>query len=75
MAAAELVSKPGARKSQVWKHFEFEGDTNGKPVNEDHPTSKKYSQTVATKGGNTSNLLLHLRNSHPKIYWRMTWVR
>ena len=35
MAAAEVVSKPGARKSHMWEHFGFEGDEKEKPVNED----------------------------------------
>ena len=35
MAAAELVSKPWARKSLVWEYFGFEGDEKAKPINED----------------------------------------
>ena len=71
MAAADLVSKPGARKSPVWEHFGFQADENGKPVDKDHPRCKLCSRAVATKGGNTSNLLSHLRNAHPAIFRRM----
>lgn len=70
MAATELVSKPGA-KSPVWEYFGFEADDKGKPVNEDRPFCKKCLRTVATKSGNTSNLLSHLRNAHPEVYKRM----
>ena len=71
MATAELVSKPGAKKSSVWEYFGFEADDEGKPVNEDRPICKKCSRTVATKSGNTSNLLSHLRNAHPEVYRRI----
>ena len=37
-------------------------------MNKDRPICKKCSRTVATKSGNTSNLLLHLRNARPEVY-------
>ena len=40
-------------------------------MDEDRPICKKCSGMVAMKGGNTSNLLSHLRNAHPEIYRRM----
>ena len=59
--------------SQV-QGFGFEEDTNGKPVDDDHPICKKCSRMVATKDGNTSNLLLHLCNVHPDAYQRTKGV-
>ena len=75
MATAELVPNPGAKKSPVWEYFGFEADDEGKPVNKDRPICKKCPRTVATKSGNTSSLLLHLRNAHPEVYRRMKEVR
>ena len=71
MAGAELVLKPGAKKSPVWAYFRFEGNADSKPVDEDRSICKECTRTVATKAGNTSNLLSHLQNSHPAIYQRL----
>ena len=40
-------------------------------MKEDHSICKNCSRTVATKSGNTSNLLSHLRNARPEVYKRM----
>ena len=63
----DLVPNPGAMKSPVWVCFGFVLGTDGKLVNEEKPVcvDTVCDRTVATKEGNTVNLLLHLRNSHP----------
>ena len=66
-----LVPKPGATKSPVWSYFGFVAGADGKPANEEKPVCRKCGRTVATKGSNTSNMLSHLRNSHPTIYSRI----
>ena len=57
---AGLVVKPGVTKSTVWALFGFEGNESGEPIDESWPVCKECCRTVATKGGTTSNLLLHL---------------
>ena len=67
----DLVPKSGVGKSPVWAYFGFVAVADGKPTNEEKPVCRECGQTVATKGSNTSNLLLHLRNSHATIYSRI----
>ena len=63
----ELVSKPNTT-TPVWKHFGFESDAAGKPVNVDRPLCRVYRQDVGAKEGNTSNLYSHLKNKHLQLY-------
>ena len=67
----DLVPKPDAMKPPVWAYFGFVAGADGKTANKEKPVCKECGQTVATKGSNTSNLLSHLRNSHPTIYSRI----
>ena len=66
-----LVPKPGATRSPVCSYFAFLAGADGKPANEEKPVCRECGRTVATKGSNTSNMLSHLRNSHPTIYSRI----
>ena len=63
-SAGELVSKKNT-KLAVWKHFGFKANDEGKPKDEDTAICRHCQKTVVAKGGNTSNLLTHLRNHHP----------
>ena len=35
---------------------------------EDKPVCRACNKTMLAKGGNTSNMLTHLRDHHPKLY-------
>ena len=67
----ELVSKEKAT-SLVWNYFGFEAGEDGKPINSENAICRIASgcrkKPVLAKGGNTSNLLTHLRRHHPKQY-------
>ena len=67
----ELVSKEKAT-SLVWNYFGLEADKDGKPINAEKAICRIASgcrkKPVLAKGGNTSNLLTHLRRHHPKHY-------
>lgn len=59
----ELVPKKGA-VSSVWRHFGFQtSDTDQKNI-----ICKCCRAKVIASGGNTSNLLHHLRHNHPVEY-------
>lgn len=66
--ASQLVTKSKSTKSAVWAFFGFEGDEEGKPKQEDIAICRICERKVSAKGGNTSNLLSHLKNHHPLKY-------
>ena len=68
-----LVKKPNC-KSVVWTYFGLEADDMGIPLRdkEDSPICKTCKKAVLAKGGNTSNLLTHLRDHHPDLYSEVT---
>uniref|UniRef100_A0A1X7VJI2 BED-type domain-containing protein n=1 Tax=Amphimedon queenslandica TaxID=400682 RepID=A0A1X7VJI2_AMPQE len=43
----------------------------GRPREEDRPICKICSKIVISEGGNTSNLLSHIRIKHPEEYQRL----
>lgn len=61
----ELHKKPGS-KSQVWNYFGLE-EKNGELIKET-AICRTCFRKVATKNGNTSNLLAHLRTSHATLF-------
>ena len=63
----ELVDKPGC-KSAVWKHFSLRCDEEKRPVIYGYAFCRECKNKIATHNGNTSNLIVHLRNNHPNIY-------
>ena len=65
-----LVSKQNTI-SFVWQHFGFRPDDSGRPREEDRPICKICSKMVISKGGNSSNLLLHICIKHPEEYQRL----
>ena len=63
----ELVARKN-RTSPVWSYFGLEKDSDGKIKSGDVTVCRKCYQHVRAKGGNTSNLLSHLRIHHPTIH-------
>ena len=64
-----LVRKPGTR-SVVWDYFGLEVDECGKLREEtaSFPLCRTCGKKISAKGGNTTNLLAHLRDNHPTLY-------
>ncbi|XP_065899760.1 E3 SUMO-protein ligase ZBED1-like [Dysidea avara] len=63
----ELVARKNAT-SPVWTYFGLEKESDGRIKSEDVAVCRKCYQRVRAKGGNTSNLLSHLRIHHPTIH-------
>ena len=61
-----LVSKSRGTKSAVWIYFGFEADEEGRPKVQDAVICRLCEKSVSAKGGNTSNLLSHLKVHHPQ---------
>ena len=51
--------------SPVWDHFGQHVDSEGKVLDSDTAVCCRYCSNVRGSGGNTSNLLSHLRVHHP----------
>ena len=64
---SELVKK-GGTKSIVWNVVGFEQERNGKLIDDESVTCRSCRRRVITRSGNTSNLLVHLKANHLKIY-------
>ena len=65
MSEILLVAKTKAMKSAVWEHFGFERGDDRWPKQEEVATCRLCKKTVSAKGGNTSNLLTHLKKPSP----------
>ena len=65
----ELVKKPRAT-SVVWNYFGLKTDSRGVPIAEEEhrPVCRTCGKSVPAKGGNTSNLMSHLKDPHPMLY-------
>ena len=61
-----LVSKSRGAKSSVWIYFGFEADEEGRPKVQDAVICRLCKKSVSAKGGNTSNLLSHLKVHLPQ---------
>ena len=64
-----LVKKPNTI-SVVWNYFGLKADSEGRPIVKEcgSPVCKVCGKVVPAKGGNTSNLITHLRDHHPDKY-------
>ena len=62
-----LVNKKDGR-SEIWNHFAYLADSEGKPEDTLKPVCKTCYRGVQTKGGNTSNMAKHLADRHPLLY-------
>ncbi|XP_022533222.2 uncharacterized protein LOC103043043 isoform X3 [Astyanax mexicanus] len=54
--------------SRVWEHFGFLKDTAGSVVYDGYPICRMCQQRVEAKGGDTTNMFLHLKAHHSHIY-------
>ena len=64
-----LVRKPNC-KTVAWNYFALESNENDNPIKEkeDKPVCLACKKIVLAKGGNTSNMLTHLRDHHTELY-------
>lgn len=62
--ASTLVAKPNA-KSPAWAYFGFEADEQGKAQSDSDAICRLCSEPVKAGGGNTTNLISHLKVHHP----------
>ena len=64
-AEERLIKKPNS-KSVVWNYFGLKANEYGIILpEEERPICRTCKKAVPAKGGNTSNLLTHLRDHHP----------
>ena len=70
-----LTQKKNA-KSVVWDYFGIRVGEDGLPVpgEEQKPVCRSCGKAVLAKGGNTTNLLTHLRDHHPQLHVEATRV-
>ena len=78
---ANLARKKHA-KSVVWDYFGIRVGEDGLPVpgedglpvpgEEQKPVCRSCGKVVLAKGGNTTNLLTHLRDHHPQLHVEAT---
>ncbi|KAL7863945.1 hypothetical protein AOLI_G00153650 [Acnodon oligacanthus] len=54
--------------SRVWEYFGFLKDTGGSVVFDGYPICRMCQQRVEAKGGDTTNMFLHLKAHHLQIY-------
>ena len=68
--AEECLVKKANSKSIVWNYFGLKANEHGiaLPEEEERPICRTCKKAVPAKGGNTSNLLTHLRDHHPDLY-------
>ncbi len=67
-----LLKKSNSR-SEIWNYFGFLPDETGKPIDDGKPICRECLQRIQAKGGNTSNLIKHLR-MHPTYFTEYTKV-
>ncbi len=67
-----LLKKSNSR-SEIWNYFRFLPDETGKPIDDGKPICRECLQRIQAKGGNTSNLIKHLR-MHPTSFTEYTKV-
>ena len=67
--SSSLVSKKKV-VSPVWDHFGLQADSEGKVIEEEAEVAvcRKCHNHVLARGGNTSNLISHLRVHHPMLH-------
>ncbi|TRY83288.1 hypothetical protein DNTS_000575 [Danionella cerebrum] len=65
-AEDEAVLNPLVEKkeSHVWKYFACAADDKGNITDHQKPICKRCRRSFISKGGNTSNLIKHLKDRH-----------
>ena len=68
-SSQSLVRKPQAI-SVVWDYFGLKTNQNGTVIvtEEQKPVCRTCHKSAPAKGGNTSNLMAHLKEHHPELY-------
>ena len=54
-------------KTKFWAYFGHYKNAQGQLVEDGSPICRSCKRKVVAKGGNTSNLLSHLRDHHPEL--------
>ena len=69
MEEVVLVKKPNAT-SIVWNYFGLEANEQGTPKRDkdQRPVCRSCKKSIPAKGGNTSNLMAHLKEHHAELY-------
>ena len=62
-----LVKKPNTT-SIVWNYFGLEANKGGTPKPDKNPICRSCKRSIPAKGGNTSNLMAHLKEHHAELY-------
>ncbi len=68
MASGQQLTEKCSTKSTVWKYFGLIADDSGRGSQQDNPVCRICGMQVRAATGNTSNLLSHLKNKHPKVH-------
>ncbi len=68
MASGQQLTEKCGTKSAVWKYFGLIADDSGGGSQQDNPVCRICGVQVRAATGNTSNLLSHLKNKHPKVH-------
>ena len=65
-----VLLKKRNTSSVVWDYFGLKAVSDGRVVSSKSqvPVYRLCGKSVPAKGGNTTNLLTHLRDSHPNVY-------
>nr|XP_055065221.1 E3 SUMO-protein ligase ZBED1-like [Misgurnus anguillicaudatus] len=65
----ELFPPAKKTKSAVWEFFGYRKHSDGHGLEEEgRPTCKTCLKRVSARGGNTSNMIAHLREHHPSRF-------
>ena len=66
-----LVKKTNVT-SIVWDYFRLKATACGRVIDSEasHPLYLSCKKSVLVKGGNTINLLVHLHDWHPDLYYQ-----
>ncbi len=68
MASGQQLTEKCSTQSAVWKYFSLIADDSGGGSQQDNPVCRICGMQVRAATGNTSNLLSHLKNKHPKVH-------
>lgn len=66
-----LFLPPKRLKSAVWEHFGYLKDPGGTITVDGYPVCRMCRKKVSARSGNTSNMMHHLRDHHPKEFAKM----
>ncbi|XP_070400048.1 E3 SUMO-protein ligase ZBED1-like [Nothobranchius furzeri] len=67
-SAQDIHQSSKKTKSEVWAYFGFLKNAEGQLIEDCYPVCRTCRKQVSAKGSNTSNLMAHLRDHHPRLY-------